>query len=66
MKEKRDAKPVFEIMEWKIGGGYYVKATLPNSIPENISGFKSEIETIRWIRNESGIWLQSRRRQVAS
>jgi hypothetical protein len=57
-KEKRDAQPVFEIMEWKIGGGFYVKATLPNVGPENITGFKSEVEALRWIRYDSAAWLR--------
>jgi hypothetical protein len=63
-KEKRDAKPVFEVMEWKIGGGFYVKATLPNTEPENITGFATKNDAIRWVRNESAAWLHARRRAV--
>ena len=59
-----DARPVFEIIEWKIGGGWYVKATLPNVEPENITGFKSEVETLRWIRHDSAPWLHARRRAL--
>jgi hypothetical protein len=58
---KRDAKPIFEVMEWKIGGGFYVKATLQNSAPENISGFATKNDAIRWVRNESVTWLHSQR-----
>jgi IS1 family transposase len=65
-KEKRDAKPIFEVLEWKIGGGFYVKATLANAAPENISGFETENDAIRWIRNESGAWLQAKRITVTS
>jgi hypothetical protein len=32
-KQKRAARPLFEVCEQKIGGGYYVRATLPNSVP---------------------------------
>jgi len=28
-KEKREARPIFEIEEQKIGGGYWVRVTLP-------------------------------------
>jgi hypothetical protein len=59
-KEKRAATPVFEVMEWKIGGGFYVKATLPNSEPENISGFETKNDAVRWIRNDSAAWLYTR------
>jgi hypothetical protein len=61
MKEKRDDKPIFEVIEWKVGGGWYVKATLPNVEPENITGFKSEVEALRWIRHDSAAWLHARR-----
>lgn len=37
-KEKREAKTIFEVCEQKIGGGYYVRVTLPNVIPEQIYG----------------------------
>jgi hypothetical protein len=60
-KEKRDTKPVFEVMEWKIGGGFYVKVTLPNGAPENISGLATKNDAIRWIRNESVAWLRIKR-----
>jgi hypothetical protein len=66
MKEKREAKPIFEIMEWKIGGGFYVKITLPNSIPENVEKFETRNDAVRWVRNESAAWLHSRRKQIAS
>jgi hypothetical protein len=45
----------------QIGGGFYVKATLPNAIPENISGFVTKNDAIRWVRNDSAAWLQARR-----
>ncbi len=63
-KRKRSARPIFEILEWKIGGGYYVKMTMPNSTPENIEGFATEAEAAQWIRNESAAWLHARRNRV--
>jgi hypothetical protein len=63
-KEKRDAKPIFEILEWKIGGGFYVKATLTNFTPENISGFETKNDAIRWIRNDSAAWLHTRQHVI--
>jgi hypothetical protein len=62
--EKRDAKPAFEVMEWKIGVGFYVKATLPNAAPENISGFITKNDAVRWVRNESAAWLYARRQAL--
>ena len=56
-----DAKPVFEIIQWKIGEGWYVRATLPNQAPIQIDGFKSEDEAARWIRKESLAWLHKKR-----
>ena len=61
-KEKRDARPMFEVLEWKIGGGFYVTATLPNGVPEQIQGFSTESEAARWIRQESAAWLHARRK----
>jgi hypothetical protein len=37
-----------------------VKATLPNIAPENITGFKSEVEALRWLRYDSSAWLHAR------
>jgi hypothetical protein len=60
-KRKRAAKPIFEIEQWKIGGGYCVRATLPDGMVDRIEGFTTEGEAGRWIRNESVIWLDQRR-----
>ena len=54
-------RPLFEVCENKIGGGYYVRATLPNMIPEQIYGFATETDAARWIRNESAVWLHAHR-----
>lgn len=61
-KEKRDARPIFEVKSWKIGGGFYVKVSFPDETPEDIQGFNSENEALRWIRNESAVWLFERRK----
>ena len=63
-KEKRDAKPIFEVLEWKIGGGFYVKAMLPNIAPENITGFITKDDARRWVRYESAAWLHDRRQAL--
>jgi hypothetical protein len=59
-KEKRDTKPIFEVIGWKIGGGFYVKISIPNCAPENIQGFNSADEAWRWVRNESRVWLHNK------
>ena len=56
-KRKRAAKPVFEVAQWAIGGGYYVRATLTDGTVERIEGFTTENEAWRWIRNKSVVWL---------
>jgi hypothetical protein len=63
-KRKREPKETFEILEWKIGGGFYVKMTTPYSAPVNIEGFKTEAEAATWIKNESSVWLYSRRKDA--
>jgi IS1 family transposase len=60
-KAKRGARPLFEVCQWAIGGGYYVRATLPNSEPQTIEGFATEGDATRWIRNESAAWIYHRR-----
>lgn len=59
-KEKRDAEPIFEVKEWKIGGGFYVLVTLPSEAPEQITGFKTKNEAALWVRHESNAWLHQR------
>ena len=63
-KRKRAAKPVFEVAQWAIGGGYYVRATLTDGTVDRIEGFATEGEAGRWIRNESGVWLSERQRRL--
>ena len=46
--------------EWAIGGGYYVRATLPDGTVDRIEGFATEGEAGRWIKNESVVWLANR------
>lgn len=65
VKEKRNARPIFEIEEQKIGGGYFVRATLANSVPEQIFGFTTENEAALWIKNESAAWLHQKRSAAA-
>jgi hypothetical protein len=60
-KHKRVPKVTFEIDEGKSGGGFYVRAMLPDGTIERIEGFTTEGEAGRWIKNESAVWLHSRR-----
>ena len=60
-KRKRAAKAVFEVERWAIGGSYYVRATLTDGTVDRIEGFATEGEAGRWIKNEAGAWLHSRR-----
>ena len=59
-KRKRRAKPVFEVAQWAIGGGYYVRATLTDGTIDRIEGFSTEGDAGRWIKNEAPVWLHSR------
>ena len=59
-KRKRKPKNIFEIDEWKIGGGFYFRATLADGTVERIEGFATEGDAARWIKNESVVWLHSR------
>ena len=60
--EEHATRPLFEVCEQKVGGGYYVRATLPNSVPEQIRTFATEGEAARWIKNESVVWVHARRK----
>jgi hypothetical protein len=53
---------VFEVVEQKIGGSWYVRATLANEAPVQVQFFATEGEAARWIKNESLAWIHSRGR----
>jgi hypothetical protein len=53
---KRVAKPVFEVEQWKIGGGNYVRAALPDGTTDRVEGFATEGEAARRIKNEAAAW----------
>jgi hypothetical protein len=59
-KRKRDAKATFEIEQWAIGGGYYVRATLSDGTVDRIEGFATAGEAGHWIKNEAVIWVHGR------
>jgi hypothetical protein len=65
-KRRRVTKPIFEVEQWAIGGGFYIRATLPDGTVERIEGFAIEGDAGRWIKNESVVWLDQRRKSVAS
>lgn len=50
----------FEVEQSANGGGYYVRATLPDGTIDRIEGFTTEDEAERWIRTESRAWLYAR------
>jgi hypothetical protein len=53
-------KVTFEIGEWMVGGGFYVRATLSGGTVERIDGFATEERAGRWIEYESVAWLRSK------
>lgn len=61
-KRKREPRVRFDVEEWKIGGGYYVRATFADNTSERIDmpTFATEAEAARWIKNESAVWLRTR------
>jgi hypothetical protein len=63
-KRKREANPIFEVEQWAIGGGFYVRATLADGTVDRIEGFATEGEAGRWIKNESVIWLRQRQHKL--
>ncbi len=67
-KRKRETKPIFEVEQWAIGGGYYVRVTWTHGTSERIETdtFAGESETVAWIRNESAVWLDNRKAITAS
>jgi IS1 family transposase len=64
-KRKRGARPTFEVEQWAIGGGYYIRATLLDGTVDRIEGFATEGEAARWIRNNSVVWLGNARSRRA-
>jgi IS1 family transposase len=63
-KRKRTSKPIFEVAQWAIGGGWYVRATLTDGTVDRIEGFATEGEAGRWIKNESAIWVHERNQSL--
>ena len=51
-KRKREPKVRFQIEAWRIGGGYYIVATLPDGASERIETdtFVTKGEAAAWIR----------------
>ena len=56
-KRKRSSKPVFEVAQWAIGGGYYVRVTLTDGTVDRIEGFATAGDAGRWIKNDLAAWL---------
>jgi hypothetical protein len=64
--KRNDQLPILEVEQWAIGGGFYVRATLPDGTVERIEAFATEGDAGRWIKNESVVWLDQRRKSIAS
>jgi IS1 family transposase len=59
-KRKRQPKVIFDVDRWRIGEGYYVTVTMPDSEPHRITEtFATEAEAWRWIKNEAKVWLST-------
>jgi hypothetical protein len=59
--DNADRATRFKRDQRRIGGGYCVRAMLPDATLDRIEGFATEGEAGRWIRNESAAWLHTRR-----
>ncbi len=65
VKRKRQPKVIFNVESWRIGTGYYVTVTVPDSEPVRVTDtFATEDEAWRWIRNESAAWLFGRQNRA--
>jgi hypothetical protein len=65
-KSKRQKpKAIFDVERWRIGEGYYVTVTMPDSESQRITEtFKTEGEAWRWIKNGSVAWLHLHRENL--
>jgi hypothetical protein len=61
-KRKRQPKITFNVEPWRIGNGYYVTVTMPDSEPVRVTEmFATEGDTWRWIKNDSAAWVHTQR-----
>jgi hypothetical protein len=60
-KRKCQPKVTFNVEPWRIGSGYYVTVTMPDSAVRVTETFATEGEAWRRIRNNSMAWLHERR-----
>jgi hypothetical protein len=51
-------KITFDPVQMKGGKGWYVRATLPHGLPQQIHGFTKKAEAVAWIERESADWLK--------
>ena len=54
-----DPRPIFLPGKRETGAGWRVRATWPTGQYEDIGAFSSEGEPVRWIAEQSEIWLGS-------
>jgi IS1 family transposase len=66
-RKRQQPKAVFDVERWRIGEGYYVTVTMPDSEPRRVTEtFATEGEAWRWIKNESMVWLHDRSHKIIS
>ena len=56
-KQKRAARPLFEVCEQNIGAVTTFAPLCRTSAPVQVSTFATEGEAARWIKNESAVWI---------
>jgi hypothetical protein len=60
-KRKRQPKVIFNVAPWRLGSGYDVTVTMPDSEPVRVTDtVATEGEAWRWIKNEADVWLHQR------
>jgi hypothetical protein len=66
-KRKREPKVRFDIEEWRIGGGFYVRVTWADGTSERVETdtFITVNDAAAWIKNESVVWLREHAKQRA-
>jgi hypothetical protein len=60
VRQAGQPKVIFNVEPWRIGNGYYVTVTMPDSARVRFTEtLATEGEAWRWIKNEGDFWLHS-------
>jgi len=54
-------EPVFDVIPYGVGPGYFVRVSFPTGMIEVIEKFETREDAINWIRCEAVVWLYDRR-----